>query len=463
MAGSSRSKGALELKAKLIPFTRDVVVPIQHFIHVEWVGGAVLLVAAIIALVWANSPLSGFYFDLIHDRLVLDIGFMRVEEDVHHFVNDGLMAIFFFVVGLELKREVLHGRLSEVRTATLPVVAAVGGMVVPALFYLAFNLDPATRPGWGIPVATDIAFALGVVGLVGRGIPSQVRLFLLALAIVDDLGAILVIAIVYTESVSGEALAWAGGLLVLILGMQRAGIRSIVAYWVAGAFFWAAILQSGIHATLAGVIMGAITPDTAAFPGREFVERAKALVGRVEQSLDDEDHERAQMAMGQLELITIETESPLERLERITHPWSAYVILPVFALVNAGVLIGAEAIGSAMSSSVTLGIFLGLAVGKPLGVLGFSFVAVKAGLAQLPERVQWSHVAGAGMLAGIGFTMSIFITDLAFGRGDLVNDAKIGILVASLVSGAAGYALLKVAATRSKGVDPGPLDDSPDA
>ncbi|MGD2067302.1 MAG: Na+/H+ antiporter NhaA [Gemmatimonadota bacterium] len=445
MAGTNpRTRGSLKIRADRIDFTGRVYLPVQQFVQVEWVGSVLLFVAAVAALIWANSPWAEGYHHLWDTYLTLDLGVLHVEETLHHWINDGLMAVFFFVVGLEIKRELLHGNLSDPRQASLPALAALGGMVVPALVYFALNRSGPEAAGWGIPMATDIAFALGVLGLLGRRLPSQLRVFLLALAIVDDLGAILVIAVFYTSGISLEALAYGAGLIGVLLVMRWAGVRSVMAYAFVGFFFWVAILESGIHATIAGVILGALTPSRPYVDPDEYEELAPGLVERYQEARDRGDHHEAEAVLGMLEELSAGTEAPLERMERKFHPFSAYVVLPVFALANSGVELSGEAIAAAMASSVSLGIAGGLIVGKLVGVLLASWLAVVTGLAVLPPGVRWVHVAGTGLLAGIGFTVALFITQLAFTDPVLVDQGKIGILGASILAGVVGYLFLRL-------------------
>jgi len=451
MAGSPRTRGTLEARADRIDFTRRVYLPVQEFIQVEWVGSVLLLVAAVTALVLANSPWAESYHALWETHLVLDLAFLEIDKSLHHWINDGLMAVFFFVVGLEIKRELLHGNLSSPRKAALPIFAAIGGMVLPAALYFVLNPTGPEQAGWGIPMATDIAFALGVLGLLGRRLPSELRVFLLALAIVDDLGAIMVIALFYTAELSLQALGAAGGLVLLLLAMKRAGIRAVLAYALVGFFVWAAVLKSGVHATLAGVLLGALTPSRPYIPRSEFRERAPKLYDRYQAAKEAGDHDSAEAILGKFEELLVGTEAPLERLERQVHPWSAYLVLPVFALANSGVGLSGSALAAAAGSTVTLGIALGLTVGKVVGVLVASWVAVRLGIAVLPARVRWSHVTGAGALAGIGFTVALFITQLAFDDPALVDQGKIGILGASLLMGILGYVLLRASAVEDDG------------
>lgn len=445
MAGSPRSRGSLELRAGSDRVTRQVYLPVQEFIRTEGIGSAVLLAAAVLALVLANSPWSEAFHNVWERTVTLDLIVVDISKSLHHWVNDGLMALFFFVVGLEIKRELLHGHLSDPRKAMLPGVAALGGMVGPALVYTALNLGGPGAPGWGIPMATDIAFALGVLGLVGKGLPAQLRVFLLALAIVDDLGAILVIAVFYTEKIVPGALGAGAVILGVILLVRYFGVRSVLVYAVLGFFFWAAVLKSGVHATLAGVILGLLTPARHYYDAGAAVEEGRALMGRFEAAVARKDHNDIEGTLGKLEELVVGTESPLERLERKVHPWTAFLVLPVFALANAGVGLSVAGIVAAVQSPVALGIVAGLLVGKLLGIFGATWLAVKLGLAALPDGVRWSHVAGLSLLAGIGFTVSLFISDLAFVDPDMVNTAKLAILMASALAGVLGYSILRVA------------------
>lgn len=429
------------------PLARLVARPVREFLRVEAAGSILLLLAAAAALLWANSAWSSSYDELWHTHLTLDVGPLHLDESLQHWVNDALMVIFFFVVGLEIKYELVNGDLRDPRTAALPIVAAVGGMVVPAGIYLALN-PPGTdgSAGWGIPMATDIAFAVGVLGVLGRRIPSAARLFLLTLAIVDDIGAILVIAVFYTSDLSLTWLAIAIGLLGLMVVARVLRIWSLVVYAVLGVGVWFALLESGVHATLAGVAIGLLAPATPLLKeevAREFA--ARALADRV---LDADE-------LARLRFLLQESVSVVERLISALHPVSAYVVLPVFALANAGVDLGG--FGEVLTEPVALGIVLGLVLGKPIGIVATSFVAVRLGIAKLPEDTSWPMVGGLGAVAGIGFTVSIFIAGLSFPGADLLTEeAKIAILLASLVAAVLGVVLL-LAATRGR-VDehPGP-------
>lgn len=428
---------------------REVLLSAQAIIHNEVVGGFTLLVAAMAALIWANSPWSEIYRQFQDATITMGAGSFAIEEDVKHWVNDGLMAIFFFVVGLEIKREVVHGELAGVRRAALPVAGALGGMIVPALIYLGFNIGGEGVRGWGIPMATDIAFALGVLALLGDRVPSQLKIFLLALAIIDDIGAILVIAVFYTEQLSWTALATAAMVLGLILAMLQGGMRTPLIYIVMGLLFWGAMLQSGVHATIAGVLLGVLTPARSWFSERTFADSAEAQLHRFRHALDEEDHEAAGAILGEIEELTRTTEAPLDRLERLIHPWVSYLVLPLFALVNAGVTFSGDMLKEAMVSPVTFGVLVGLMIGKTAGVTAFSWVAVRLGLAEFSGDLTWAQMAAIAPLSAIGFTVALFITELAFTEGTLADQAKVGILAASLFAGVIGYVTLRLALQRS--------------
>jgi NhaA family Na+:H+ antiporter len=422
------------------PVPRLVLQPLQTFLRTEEAGGILLLAAATIALIWANSPWRSSYDALWHTQLTIGLGAWSLAEDLQHWVNDALMALFFLVVGLEIKRELTTGELRQPRAAALPAIAALGGMVVPALLYLAINPSGEPGRGWGIPMATDIAFALGVLAIVGRGLPTALKSFLLALAIVDDIGAILVIAIFYSGSVSPGPLLTAAGLLALILVLQRLHVRWTAVYVLVGVSVWLATLQSGIHATIAGVALGLATPAVA-------FQRPKAVSLEAHRIADDtvdnpvppdaDAHQWLHLAG-----LTREAVSPLARLEHLLHPWTSYVVIPVFALANAGVSISRSSLGNALTSGITLGVVAGLVVGKTVGVTMFTWLATRTGITRLPEGVGWGQLVGVAALAGIGFTVSLFITSLAFQTQAIQDAAKVGILIASLLAGLLGALLL---------------------
>lgn len=449
-SGPPRSRGMSEIRADGSYLHRRLLLPAERFIYSETISGMLLLVCAIIALAWANSPWGQSYFALRDLPISFQIGTFSVALDLHHWINDGLMAVFFFVVALEIKRELVFGDLSDIRKATLPVAAAAGGMIVPAGLYLALNFGGKDVAGWGIPMATDIAFAVAILALLGNRVPAQLRLFLLTFAIVDDVGSILVIAIYYTEQFSPPAMGLAIALLGLILAMRWLGFRSTLAYVLPTLIFWVATLESGVHATIAGVILGAITP--AKSPGRKstFVEKVRETLPDVRDSLDPEHPERSEVMLGRIEELARQTESPLERLERQVHPWTSYLVLPLFALANAGVALSVEFIRQAFTSAVTLGVILGLVAGKVVGVTCFAWLAVRLGWAALPGGVSWRHIIGAGLIGGVGFTVSLFITGLAFSETMPIEEAKVGVLTASFIAAAGGYLFLLLTSLGSK-------------
>lgn len=426
------------------PGVRSLIAgPFERFFRLEAAGGILLLVAAVVALVWANSPWSASYFALWRTPVAVELGPVGIRKPLLLWINDGLMAAFFLLVGLEIKREVLVGELASLRRAALPLSAAAGGMVVPAFLYVAVAGGGEAASGWAIPMATDIAFALGVLALLGRGLPSALRVFLAALAIVDDLGAVLVIALFFTAEVSAPALLAAAGIFIVLIGMNRLGIRALSAYGAAGVLLWIAVLQSGVHATVAGVLLAAAVPVGRRIDLTDFVERARTLLDRLSATdahgarvPTQEEHE----VVHSLEVGTERVDSPLLRLEHGLLPWVTYGVMPLFALANAGVRFGADPMG-ALTAPVTLAVLIGLLAGKQLGVAGFAWVAVRVGLATLPDRVTWRHVYGVACLCGIGFTMSIFIGGLAF-EGVRLDGAKTGILAGSLLSGLLGWAVL---------------------
>lgn len=422
------------------PLAKYVARPMREFLHVESAGSILLLAATVIALLWVNLPVAGWaagYDHFWHTPIGLDIGSWRMEESLQHWVNDGLMTIFFFVVGLEIKYELVHGDLRDPRTASLPIIAAVGGMAVPALLFVAIAGTGEASAGWGIPMATDIAFAVGVLGVLGRRIPSAARLFLLTLAIVDDIGAIIVIAVFYTADLAWGWLGIAVGLLVVMAVLRAARVWAIPVYWVLGIAIWFAVLQSGVHATLAGVAIGLMTPAVALL--RPEIAKEFATGALQDNELDVEELHR-------MRFLLAESVPIVERLQSRLHPVSSYVVLPVFALANAGVALGDGALGDALSSTVALGIGAGLVLGKPLGIALACFIAIRLGLARMPEDTNWAHLIGVGAVAGIGFTVSLFIAGLSFpDSAVLTDDAKVGILLASVVAAVVGVVILLLA------------------
>jgi NhaA family Na+:H+ antiporter len=435
----ARSYGSVKTAARRSYIARRVVLPVQAFLHTEGLGSAVLLGAALVALAWSNSPWRASYEALWRTPVALEIGGFGLRADLRHVIDDGLMAIFFFVVAMEIKRELVEGDLSSPRRAALPVVAALGGMIVPALIYTALNAGGPSVRGWGVPMATDIAFAVGVVLMLGDRVPPAVRTFLLALAVADDLGAIVVIAVFYTKAISLPMLGLAAALVGVLAIMRRLRIRAAAANVPVGLMLWAALFQSGVHATVAGVILGLMMETRPWFSLYAFSDSMRKFHARFRRALDRGNFDHAETLMGQLEELGRGTEPPLDRQFRLIHPWSSFVILPLFALANSGVTLSGDLLSSAATSRLAWGIALGLAVGKPVGVIGFAWLATRLRWATLPKGVTWRHITTAGLLAGIGFTVSLFVAELAFEDPKHLAEAKVVILAASLFSGLAGY------------------------
>jgi len=427
------------------PWSGATARPLQEFLRTE-AGGAVLLLAAtVVALVWANSPLSGAYEDLWATELTVSLGGGEISEDLRHWVNDGLMVFFFYVVGLEIRRELSMGELTDKREAAIPAIAALAGMVVPALVYVAFNVGSEAARGWGIVMATDIAFVLGALALLGPACPGQLRVFLLTLAIVDDIGAITVIAVFYSEFINLAALAIAGGILAAIALAHPLRMWRGPAYFVAGLALWVAMVKSGVHPTVAGVLLGMLTAVHP--PQRAAVERAARATRSFRQAPTAGSARSAVLEVGG-------AMSPNERLQATMHPWTSYVVVPLFALANAGVVLSFDALGAALGSAVTLGIIAGLVLGKLVGITLVSLAGVRLGLGTLPRGVGTRQLMGGAALAGIGFTVSLFVTDLAFEDPALREEAKVGVLLASALAALVGWALFRLAARAGDGNEP---------
>lgn len=413
---------------------------LQQFLHIEAVGGAVLVAAAVAALIWANSPFAHSYHALWHQPLSIGLGELTFSRPLHFWINDALMTVFFLVVGMEIRREIHEGSLSKLDQAMLPVIAAAGGVIVPALIYLSLNGEAVRARGWAVPTATDIAFAVGVLALLGRAVPLNVRVFLLALAIIDDVIAILIIAFFYSGGlqVAGFAVAAIG--VVGVLGLQRIGVGSAFAYIVPGAIVWSGFLITGAHPTLAGVLLGLITP-VRSMPLREhpldmLVRAAKDLT--TTDAVAAKDTHRLERPLRQLRVARREMIPPVVRVQTALHPYVAYGVMPLFALANAGVSLGSVDLTGADARLTMFGVGLALVAGKPIGVLGATWLAVRTGLCRLAPGVSWGGVGVVGLLAGIGFTMSIFIAMLAFTDERLLNAAKLGVLSGSLIAALLG-------------------------
>ena len=421
--------------------------PFQRFARVESSGGIVLLVCTALALGWANSPWADSYHRLWEIPLTVGFSGRGLSLSLHHWINDGLMAVFFFLVGLEIKREMLVGELASPRQAALPIAGALGGMIVPAGIYAVMNAGTEGAPGWGIPMATDIAFALGVVALLGPRVPLGLKVFLAALAIVDDIGAVLVIAFFYTASLSWLALAVGAVLLGVLVACNLAGVRHPAVYALIGLAVWGAFLASGVHATIAGVLLAMTIPARTRINEDEFLVRGRAILDDFERASGPETtvltNAGQQHAIHELETACDEAQAPLLRLEHGLHAIVAFGIMPLFALANAGVHFSSGMVAD-ISWSVTNGIVLGLVLGKPIGIALFAWLATRIGVASLPAGAGWRALVGVSCLGGIGFTMSIFIANLAFPESTaLLDSAKLGILAASFIAGLAGWAMLR--------------------
>lgn len=421
-----------------------VLTPLDEFIHRQTTSGVLLMLCAIVALYIANSQWSEAYFNLLKMPFTIGMEGFQLSKSLHHWINDGLMAIFFFVVGLELKREILVGELADPKQAMLPIIAAIGGMLMPALFYIAINPQGHTFDGWGVPMATDIAFALGALALLGNRVPKNLLTFLVALAIVDDLGAVIVIALFYTDTINLTALLITGVVLFFLISLNRGGIRAPLPYILLGIVLWIAMLKSGIHATLAGILLAFSIPMRPKYDPKRLLSQIDQMVGQIRETYQREEniiknHKlRSQVrALGEgVRLV----QAPAQVLERKLHIPSAYLVIPIFSLANAGIPIDWSSLGNTIIHPVSLGITAGLIAGKLIGIAGFSWLAVKIGIATLPQSLNFKHIIGVALMGGIGFTMSIFIAELGFAQHpqDLLM-AKTGILLGSALAGFSGF------------------------
>ncbi|HET6586974.1 MAG TPA: Na+/H+ antiporter NhaA [Oleiagrimonas sp.] len=420
--------------------TERVLATLERFLHIEATSGIVLLMAAAVALIWANSPWIEGYQSLWHTPLSIGMGEWAFSRSLHFWINDGLMALFFLLIGMEIRREVHEGALSQVKQALLPMAAALGGVIVPALIYLGLNHDTVRQQGWAVPTATDIAFAVGILALLGRSIPGSVRVFLLTLAIIDDVVAILIIAIFYSSGLDGAGFMLAGCGIVLVWLLQRMGIGHAYAYVIPGLIVWTGFLVAGVHPTLAGVVLGLMTPVRS----RRLREHPLDTFSRVTDELTEcsreekEPSPRLTRPLRQLRLAQREMQPPVVRVQAALHPWVSYGIMPLFALANAGIALGGSAVSTDASQWVVFSVILALVAGKPLGVILTSWILVRLGLCRLSAGMTWSGVWLVGLLAGIGFTMSIFIAMLAFTDEHLLEAAKLGVLLGSLMAGSLG-------------------------
>ncbi|MFV8819437.1 Na+/H+ antiporter NhaA [Haliea sp. E17] len=424
-----------------------ILTPLEEFIHRQTTSGVLLMICAVVALVIANSPLHEGYQHFLHEEIAIRFGQYEFALSIHHWINEALMAMFFFVMGLELKRELLAGELASLNQALLPIFAAVGGMLVPALGYYAFNPTGPEAKGWGVPMATDIAFAIGALSLLGSRIPKSLITFLIALAIVDDLGAVAVIALFYTAQLDLVALLYAVLLTGVLVALNLGGVRRPSPYALVGAMLWTAMLASGIHATIAGIVVAFVIPIRPKFHPATFIEKVQDSTREMQKSIasspDIIHNHRLRALVMTLGNGARLSQAPAQRMEHFLHLPVAYLVIPIFALANAGIPVNLGEIGSVLTNQVTLGVVCGLLLGKPLGIAAFTWLALKLGVARLPADLSMSHVIGVGLLGGIGFTMSIFIADLGFaGRPELLLAAKTGILLASAVAGVSGVVWL---------------------
>jgi len=437
------------------PIPARFVRPLLRFTRIESAGGIALLAAAAAALIWANLPFGGSYERFWETPVNLTIGSFHLDESIRIVVNDALMVLFFFVVGLEIKRELVAGDLRDPKTAALPAIAALGGMIFPALIYVAFTASGGEGVhGWGIPMATDIAFAVGVVSLLGTRVPIGGKLFLLALAIADDIGAITVIAVFYTETLALGYLAAALGGLGLMYLAQRVHVRSLVFYVPLGIAVWFLLFESGVHATLAGVAIALVTPATAMYEDSQYHDRATRLLARYDfDAVAPQAAERIDFDALALSAVARESVAPLDRVEDALHPWSSFVIVPIFALANAGVRFAGVDLVAAITHPIALGVAVGLLAGKIVGITAFTWLAVRLGLGTLPRGISWRHVIGLAAVAGIGFTVSLFVAGLAFDTIELADRAKTGIFAGSAVAGIIGFIVLRSVKPDARGSD----------
>lgn len=421
----------------------NIKLKVQQFIKKDSAAGMMLLFATILALIVANSPLSEWYHHLLETHVVLGFSDFMINESLHHWINDGLMAVFFLLIGLEIKRELKYGELSSVESSLLPAVAAFGGALVPALIFYAFNGGTGFMDGWAIAIATDIAFVIGVLALLGNRVPIWAKVFVTAIAVVDDLIAVLVIAFFYTNTINMTALGVAGACLAILLLLNYRGVNRISPYMIIGFIMWWAVLKSGVHATIAGVVLGFVIPASRGWSVEKLKEYAQEGFELFKQASDDELSVTREQALHHMDETIEHAESPLHRLEHKLHKAVYFVIMPVFAFANAGVIFDPDVIGEALVSSLTFGITLGLFFGKQIGIFGSTWLLTKAGFTGLADNKEtWKVVYGVALLGGIGFTMSLFIANLSFTDPTFLEFSKVGILLGSLVSGVLGYYFL---------------------
>jgi len=433
---------------------KRISTPFEEFLHAQTTTGIVLMFMTVVALILANSPLSEAYSHFFHTKINISVGSWELSHSIHHWINDGLMAIFFFIIGLEIKREILVGELSNIKVAILPILSAVGGMVLPALIYSGINYGSSGAVGWGIPMATDIAFAISALVLLGNRVSPALVTFLVALAIVDDLGAVIVIAMFYTDQIAYVPLALAGVMFLVMVAFNRFGIHKILPYFIVGLFMWFFMLESGVHATIAGVIAALAIPSKPKQAPVDFAQHTKNLLDEYENypvTTDHIMHEKQKAILTNIKDKIDAVGTPSARLEHSLHLPVALIVIPLFALANAGISVDFSSIGTTITTPVSLGIVFGLIAGKVLGIFGVAYLAIKLGIAKLPEGSTMNQLFGVGFLGGIGFTMSIFVADLAFlGDAQMIFQAKVGILSASLFSGLFGFLWLRFVAKRCK-------------
>lgn len=421
-------------------------VVIENFLAKESLSGTFLFGAALIAMVWANSFLAGAYFDLWNTHIILGIGSHAIDMGLGHWINDGLMALFFLLIGLEIKREMMVGELSSLRQAAFPVVAAIGGVTLPAIFYILINMQQGGQmSGFAIPMATDIAFVLGFLLILGSRVPLSLKIFITSIAVVDDLVAIAVIAIFYTGSIDFASLGYAAIVIAVLVVMNRTGIKKLMPYLLLGIVLWFFVESSGIHATIAGVALALTIPVRSRISGSQFLNVCSIELADFKQEEDNRKSilltSRQQDALEEVQDAYDAVQNPLVRLEHQLHPFSAFIVMPIFALANAGVQI--SGVEFSILQPVTLGIILGLVFGKPLGIIGFTYIASRFGWIKKPDTLSWRHIIGAGLLCGVGFTMSIFITNLAFEDAAIISLAKLTIVACSLLMGIIGVLYLR--------------------
>ncbi len=426
---------------------KKISTPFEHFLHAQTTTGIVLMFMTVMALLLANSPFAETYAHFFHTKVDIAVGDWHLKQSIHHWINDGLMAIFFFIIGLEIKREILAGELSNIKVAMLPILAAIGGMVVPALIYTGINYGGEGAGGWGIPMATDIAFAISALVLLGNRVSPALVTFLVALAIVDDLGAVIVIAVFYTEQIHLFSLGLAGFFFLVMVVFNRVGIHMILPYFIVGLFMWFFMFESGVHATIAGVIAAMAIPSKPKRAPSNFAKSTQAQLEEYDNYPIENDymlHEKQKAILQNIKDRIDDVGTPAARLEHDLHLPVALIVIPLFALANAGISIDFSSIGETITTPVSMGVISGLILGKVLGIAGVAWLAIKLGVARLPEGSSMSQVFGVAFLGGIGFTMSIFVAELAFkGNADLIFQAKVGILSASLFAGLFGFIWLR--------------------